>query len=124
MSRRILVTGSRIWNDMEWVWQILDEFVESGDTIIHGNCDSGADHFAELWYQNHKDTVNIERYPADWHTYGKSAGPIRNQHMVATGADICIGFPLLGSRGSWNCMSLAEKAGIPVYNMGETYDAD
>lgn len=119
MSRRVLITGSRNWTDKDWVWQVLDEMVEDGDTIVHGACPTGADYFADLWCKERH--IQVERHPADWDTYGKAAGPIRNQHMVAKGADVCVGFPMLGSRGSWDCLKRAEKAGIPIFNMGESY---
>lgn len=54
--------------------------------------------------------------------YGKPnfscAGLVRNQLMVDLGADICLAFPLPGSRGTWDCMGRAEAAGIKVINLG------
>jgi hypothetical protein len=121
VSRRIIVTGSRHWSNQEWVEEVLSSFIDEGEdvTIVHGDCPSGADRFASIWCDVYD--IKQERHPADWATYGRSAGPRRNQHMVALGADLVLAFPVLGSRGSWDCMRRAEKAGIKVYNFGEKY---
>ena len=50
----------------------------------------------------------------NWKNLGRKAGPLRNQKMVDLGADICIAFPQGESRGTRNCMKLADKAGIEV----------
>ncbi len=58
----------------------------------------------------------MQFYPANW-DLGKAAGPIRNAEMVAAGADMVIAVHrfLPNSKGTKNCVSLALKAGIPVY---------
>lgn len=59
-----------------------------------------------------------EEHQAQWDTYGRKAGPIRNAHMVSLGAGVCVAFPSApkgqGSRGTWDCIDRAAKAGIPV----------
>lgn len=62
----------------------------------------------ELW------GLPVEAHPADWRSCGRAAGLIRNQRMVDLGADLCLAFPLGESRGTWDCVARARKAGIEV----------
>lgn len=82
-----------------------DEYI-----LISGACPRGADKLGEEIAELLGWT--IERYPADWNSYGKAAGMIRNQQMVDTGADICLAFPTSSSIGTWDCVRKTEKAGI------------
>lgn len=50
--------------------------------------------------------IEHEEFPADWTTYGRVAGPIRNRRM-AEAADMLIAFP--GGRGTANMISEMEK---------------
>lgn len=127
---RILVTGSRNWTDRKVVWQALMDAIGelcppgatptthpfSSMTLIHGAA-RGLDTLAAE--QAEAFGMQIEPYPADWTTFGKSAGHRRNAVMVASGADVCLAFPLGESRGTRDCMRLAEKAGIHVINYGD-----
>jgi hypothetical protein len=61
--------------------------------------------------------VPYESYPADWATHKRAAGPIRNQQMLDTGIDLCIGFhpDITKSKGTKDMLTRASKAGIPTY---------
>jgi hypothetical protein len=112
--RRILVTGSRNWTAGAVIVAAFCPFHRDNPdaVLVSGACPTGADAIAEdVWRQWGGD---VERHPADWDRYGKSAGPRRNQEMVDLGADVCLAFPLPDSRGTKHCMAAAEKAGIPV----------
>lgn len=121
---RILVTGSRHWTDRGLVESALDAQVRaygladqpSRVTLVHGAA-PGADTLADGVARERGWTVH--EYPADWSRYGRDAGPIRNAHMVSLGADTCIGFPLPDSRGTWDCMSKADGASIPVVTVAD-----
>jgi hypothetical protein len=110
---RIIVTGSRDWND----WDLLD-FVLSSATelclpdviIVHGACMTGGDAMADRWALDHG--LDPERHPAEWHKFGRSAGPRRNAEMVLLGADLCLAFIRNNSRGATGCADLARAAGI------------
>lgn len=81
-------------------------------TVISGHA-RGADSLGE---QLAKDMeFKCEVYPADWNTYGKAAGPIRNRRMLIEGKpELVIAFKGPNSRGTQNMITQARKANIPV----------
>lgn len=120
---RVLVTGHRTWgNEDQGQRRILRRAMRQIDTehpgekitVIEGDCRyGGADRWARL-YANYLGW-KVESYPADWINLPRwEAGPKRNQQMVDTGADICIAFPLPGSKGTVDCIKRARAAGIPT----------
>lgn len=123
---RILITGSRHFNpynpnNHRLMHQALSTAAKklyaagaTDITVIHGGA-SGADTLADIIASSLGFT--IERYPAQWHLYGKKAGPIRNEEMVARGADIVLAFPAAVSPGTKHCMTVARRAGITVVNI-------
>lgn len=115
MSARLLITGSRDWDDMVAVVRELRQIAEQlpADTVlVSGACPTGADAMCEQVWQGMSRP--IERHPAQWQLYGKQAGYIRNAEMVGEGADHCLAFIRNGSRGASMTAELAERAGIPV----------
>jgi hypothetical protein len=124
-SMRILVTGSRDWPDRDVVREALVDAIGGTHpvTLVVGDCPTGADRAAtdvwRYWASVHPDWyLPAEVYRADWRTEGKVAGPNRNQRMVDAGVDVCLAFPLDGSRGTWDCVRRARAAGIPVRLVG------
>ena len=117
---RVLVTGSRTWPNPVLIERYLDILYSKVLTVItrcddmlliHGDCLTGGDAFADAWAI--ESGVKVRRYPAQWETYGKSAGFKRNRYMVRRGADICVAFIHNNSRGASDCFRLARDAGIP-----------
>lgn len=112
---RILVTGSRDWDDeQELRLELIHAAVPHlpAVVIVHGACPAGADAMAAEWARDYE--VTTEPHPADWTGYGKSAGFIRNAEMVTAGADVCLAFIKNRSKGASHCSDTAGKAGIPV----------
>jgi hypothetical protein len=108
---RILVTGSRTWDDALVLAAALAEAAQDEPvTVVHGACPSGADRLADVIATATGWTV--ERHPARWGELGKRAGFVRNAHMVNLGADVCLAFIRDGSRGASHTAALAEDAGI------------
>lgn len=113
---RILVTGSRDWEDYEVVWDALSLLVDRHEqmiqhTVVEGGARGADSQAAE--YAHLRDWI-VETHPADWNKHGKRAGYIRNAEMVAAGADVCLAFIKNNSRGATMCANLAEEAGIRV----------
>lgn len=115
---RILVTGSRHWTDREVIRRALSSAWERVGRhplaiLVQGECHlGGADAIAaEVW---ESWGLPVEGHPAEMGPDGHVLGPARNKRMVDLGADVCLAFPLPGSRGTRNCMRLAREAGIPV----------
>lgn len=116
---RLLISGSRKWDLpvtlkmlIHNVWTVYPEL-----TIVHGDCPQGADAMAREFAEEYG--IPEERYPADWKTYGKAAGYIRNKQMVDTKPDYAIFFIRGESRGTKNCLELAREAGIPHVIFGD-----
>ena len=130
MTYRVLVTGSRTWNDRELIRDTLDALLaEHGTlTVVHGAASTGADTTAQGWaldrrHQSSYGAVTPEPHPADWRRYGRAAGFRRNAAVVALGADLCLAFIRNGSHGATHCADLAERAGIPVRRFTEQHRA-
>lgn len=128
---RILVTGSRDWNQG---WRIERALINATKgprryeehVLVSGACAQGADRLAECYAEDFG--WQIEKHPADWKAFGRGAGPRRNAEMVALGADVCLAFLMdctqpncwkgskpHGTHGTTDCIMRAEKAGIPVW---------
>jgi YspA, cpYpsA-related SLOG family len=140
--RRILVTGSRDWVDRLTIARELVRYISEtsvlltdsqglpvdwdtqGWTIIHGDCPTGADAWADEFAIG--NFIAVERHHADWREHGKRAGFLRNEEMVDAGADICLAFinPCTsekcrhpkphGSHGTVDTIRKAHWAGIEV----------
>lgn len=113
---RILVCGHREFDDWDLLNTTLSPYLEywisnpSDLVIIEGEA-KGADFLARVWAKY--NGVSYEAYPADWNTYGKGAGPIRNKQMLTEGKpNLVIAFLAKGSTGTKNMIDQATKAGV------------
>lgn len=95
----------------------MDQWKAAGriDRIVSG-CAAGPDSDAIEWAEMNE--VPVDRFPADWDSYGKSAGFIRNAEMATIG-DILLAFwdgKSKGTKHMIDCMSRKRKQ---VYVIGE-----
>lgn len=114
---RVLVTGSRTWTDADEVaYALLKVYNEFGPfTLVTGACPQGADRIAEQVVTDWElSAMAVERYPAEWDKYGKSAGFIRNQMMVMTKPDLALAFLMDDSPGTKNTIRLCRAHGVPI----------
>jgi hypothetical protein len=110
---RVLVCGSRTLKS-DWLpFRVLDAFADLTTVVIHGGA-RGADAMADRWARMRY--LCIERYPANWDTDGKAAGPIRNKRMLSEGRpEMVIAFtdkPLAESVGTAHMVYIARQAGV------------
>jgi len=108
---RIIITGGRRYRDTATIRRVLEEYHQTPPpTLVHGGA-AGADSEA-AYVAGYLLEWHVEAHPADWQRHGRAAGPIRNQQMVDSGADLVIAFP--GGRGTADLIRRARAAGIPV----------
>lgn len=110
---KVIVAGSRTFNDYLLLEEKLDKILANKlpDVEIVSGTAYGADKQGEL-YAN-KNKLPIKRFPADWNTYGKKAGYLRNLEM-AKYADACVVFWDGTSRGTKLMIDLANKYNLPL----------
>ncbi|MBO5745507.1 MAG: DUF2493 domain-containing protein [Clostridia bacterium] len=78
--------------------------------IISGGA-SGADAIGEKYAE--RNGFEVERYPAEWNKYGRSAGPKRNEQMASV-CDFVICFWDGKSKGTKSMIRYANKYGKQV----------
>lgn len=117
---RIIVAGTRTFSDYELLKNKLDDFVsklkqkypDKQVVIITGSA-KGADQLGNLYARNHH--IPLKEFPADWNTYGRAAGPIRNQQMLDYALyeiPALIVFWDGESRGTKNMMNIAKRHNV------------
>jgi hypothetical protein len=114
---RLLVTGSRTWDDVPAIEQALAAILArhpEGVLLVHGACPRGADAIAAA-HAARNPGYRTEAHSAHWRRYGRTAGHRRNAEMIALGADGCAAFIRDRSPGSTSAVQLATAAGIPVW---------
>lgn len=115
MIKRIIVAGSRNYENYEEAKKYIDfciSRIKNKYTLIFmsGGC-YGADKIGERYaFEN---GYEIERYPADWKRYGKSAGPKRNK-IMAEKCDFVICFWDGESKGTKSMIECARYLGKPL----------
>lgn len=139
MNPRILVTGSRRWDDETRIGLVLKGVREQehfADAVLVHGAAQGVDRFAAAawislggraephparWGQCSRDCPpNHQRGGGERRRYCPTAGHRRNKRMVDLGADLCLVFLRDNSAGTRDCRRRAEAAGIPCL----TFDYD
>lgn len=111
---KLIIAGGRDFNDYDLLCNEVILLLEQSITplelveIVSGGA-SGADKLGEVFAQEYK--LPVKRFPADWKTFGRAAGPIRNSHMAKYGSHL-VAFWDGKSRGTANMMKLADENGL------------
>lgn len=108
---KTVIAGSRTVTDPEVLAQAI---IDSGFTItevVSGRA-KGADMLGERWAI--ANSIPICMFPAEWDSYGKSAGHVRNQQM-AEYADQAIIVWDGKSRGTLSMMQKMQGQGKPYF---------
>jgi hypothetical protein len=118
---RIIIAGSRDFNDYALLEKALREYITSRKInpdeieIVSGHA-RGADSLGELFAKNNK--LQLAKFPAQWDKYGKSAGYIRNREMAdyalqETG--VLFAFWDGQSRGTNHMINFSREKGLEVH---------
>ena len=103
--RKIIVAGSRSFNDYHKMEEVLSETVSPNCEIVSGGA-RGADTLAKKYALEHN--IPYKEFPADWNAFGNSAGIIRNKQMSEYG-DALVSFWDGESKGSKNMIENMKK---------------
>ena len=108
---RTIIAGTRTLTD----YALVVEAVKASGfdiTVVISGAARGIDRLGERWAEN--NGLPVERFPADWDTYLKAAGDIRNGEMVAV-AEALIAIWDGVSTGTANCIEQARERGLKVF---------
>ncbi len=99
---KTIIAGCRTFTDYATAKQVLDK-IQNITEIVSGAAE-GADSLGERHAKENK--IPLKQFPADWDTYKKAAGPLRNKEM-AIYADVLIAFWDGKSKGTKNMIEQA-----------------
>ena len=113
--KRVVIAGCRYYDNYKEAKKYIDFCISNirkeNKIIIVSGCANGADIIGERYAEENGFTV--EKYPADWKKYGKSAGPIRNEEMAEI-CDYVICFWDGKSKGTKSMIEYAKKYNKPI----------
>jgi hypothetical protein len=104
---RLAIVGSRNYTDYKEFVKIINDIVGRigvpPDIIVSGGA-TGVDALAERYAIDNK--IEFKVFPADWKTYGRKAGPIRNTQIVNDATHV-IALPSKESKGTYDTIRKA-----------------
>ena len=111
---KTIVAGSRSIENYEEVKKAIENAAKKGIVITElvSGCAIGVDRLGEKYAL--ESGIPIERHPADWDKYGKSAGYKRNAEMVKVSEALILIWDGM-SNGSRNTLKLANERGLAVH---------
>ena len=110
---KVVIAGGRDFNDYELLRKCCDIALSSitDEIEVVSGTAGGADKLGERYAA--EKGYHIRRFPADWGTYKKRAGYIRNDEMAQYG-DALIAFWDGFSKGTGHMIDLANEYNIKV----------
>jgi hypothetical protein len=111
---RVIVAGSRDFTNTRQGFDVLDKLIKESVEIVSGGA-RGADAIGEAYAKSKSCKLTV--FPADWATYGKSAGYKRNVQMAEYAkqdAGMLIAFWDGQSKGTKHMIDIATKYGLAI----------
>ena len=108
--KKVIVAGSRSFNDYKLLKERLDYYFSNVKPIIVCGEAKGADTLGKRYAE--EKGYDVMSFPADW-SKGKHAGYLRNEEM-AKEADMLVAFWNGTSRGTEHMIKTMKKLGKPV----------
>lgn len=112
--KTIIAGGRNITNYLHIAYVVSQSGWQSEITTVVSGGAPGVDALGEQWAKS--AGVPVVKFPADWRTYGKAAGPIRNEQM-AKYADALILVWDGKSKGSASMKRLAQNYGLKIFEV-------
>ena len=114
-TKRVVIAGCRDYNNYDeakpYIDYCLSNIRKENNIVIVSGCASGADAIGERYAK--ENGFDVEKFPADWKTYGRSAGPKRNKQMAEV-SDYVICFWDEKSAGTRSMIDFAIKYNKPI----------
>ena len=109
---RVIIAGGRTFKDYDRLCSVCDYMLQNQKEIeIVSGTAMGADKLGEKYAQERG--YKIARFPAEWTTYQKAAGFIRNKKM-AEYSDALIAFWDGHSKGTEHMINLAKQHNLKI----------
>lgn len=108
---KVIVTGGRDITDYATVCDAIERSGFDVTEIVSGAA-RGVDALGERWALERR--VRVTRFPADWSTHRRFAGPYRN-HEMAEYADALVLVWDGKSKGSADMLRQAQGRGLPIF---------
>ncbi len=110
---RLIIAGSRNITNYNLLVECMFNYT-LGPTVILSGGARGVDTLGERYWRENRDTIKLERYPAEWGIHGLAAGFIRN-HEMANNADALLALWDGKSRGTKDMIDRAIRHGLEVH---------
>lgn len=132
MSPRFLITGTRsrpretLGTYITGALYLVEKFYcPEGGELVHGAARGVDEYGADVWTS--KGLAFTEKDFPYKRELAKAGGPARNSEMVnyikeQEAPSLCLGFPIEGSRGTYDCANKARRAGIPTFILTSAED--
>lgn len=108
---KLIIAGSRDFNDYNYLTKVMNKCGFEVQEVVCGMA-RGADLLGKQWAD--EQGITVKEFPADWNSYGRRAGYIRNEQMAYYATDAII-FWDGKSTGSKHMIGIARKVGLNVY---------
>ena len=115
-KKKVIIAGNRTYTNFDFLEKEVLKFLEEEKLekdkieIISGGA-KGADLLGEKFADKYEIPTHVML--ANWNSYGKSAGPKRNEEMAKLG-DYLIAFWNGESKGTKNMINNAKKYGLKI----------
>jgi len=113
---KTIIAGSREITDLSIIERAVKESQFEITSVTSGGC-RGVDRVGEQWASKNK--IPVEVITANWDTFGKAAGYIRNEEMAQRSEALIAIWKIdkdgNGSKGTRNMISIAKRHGLKVY---------
>jgi len=106
---KLIIAGSRNFNDYNLLKNEINNLKYNITEIVSGTA-KGADTMGEKYATEYN--IKLTKFPAEWNTYGKKAGMIRNK-VMGDYSDVCIAFWDSYSKGTKQMIDYMKKLKKP-----------